>query len=71
MLIASPEIGVPRDGAKLKRAPGFSERPFLLAVQIALLEQELQAELEDAAQVRAVGLQEAVSEAGWISRGIV
>ena len=45
-----------------------------MAVDIAFLEQELQAELEDAAQVRAGGLKEtspAAGGAGCIARGII
>ena len=51
------------------------QRPFFCrAANAAWLEQELQAELEDAAQVRAGGLQEAgpaAGGAGCIARGII
>ena len=69
---------------KLKRALRLLQRPFFLpcslcgyarlVVNAAGLEQELQAELEDAAQVGAGGLQEAgpaAGGAGWIARGII
>ena len=49
--------GVRGDSAKQKKGRcDFLQRPLLMAVDIAFLEQELQAELEDAAQVRAGGL---------------
>ena len=74
MQIANREIGAPRDSAKLKRALRISAAPFLLAVHIAFLEQELQAELEDAAQVCAGRLEEtgpAAGGAGSVARGII
>src|SRR5580693_1334423 len=66
---------------KLKRALRYFAAPFFFAVLFVVpclprsyyscLEQELQPELEDAAQVGTVRLQETVAQAGGIACGIV